>query len=38
MPKKKTMPRPKSAAGKRKRITTKNPPGGPRTPGANKRK
>ena len=30
----KEMVKPKRAAGKRKKVTTKNPPGGPHTPGA----
>jgi hypothetical protein len=29
---------PQKAKGKRKKIKTKNPPGGPRTPGAKKKK
>lgn len=36
MPKK--MKKPKKAAGKRKKITTKNAPGGPMTPGAKKKR
>ena len=38
MPKNRKMPKPKKAKGKRKKITTKNPPGGPRTPGAKRKK